>query len=187
MYKHDTPLLEWHDLPAALGLLTRFPVIVDGKRAAARGAAAAWAYPLVGVILGVVLASTVPFMLLLGLAPSVIAGLLLALQVILTGAMHEDGLADAADGLWGGWTKERRLDIMKDSRIGVYGVCALMLTLFLRWMALFTIVSVGAYWVALIAVGALSRATMVVLMGVMPNARGGGLSQSVGRPREGTV
>ena len=187
MYKHDMALIDGVDLPAALGLLSRFPVIVDGTRAMDRGAASAWAYPLVGVVLGVVLAATIPPMLWIGLPGGIIAGILLAMSVIMTGAMHEDGLADSADGLWGGWGRARRLEIMKDSHVGVYGVCAIALSLLIRWLALVVIVSVGAYWVALIAVCALSRASMVVLMATMPNARDGGLSKRVGRPSGATT
>ena len=187
MYKHDTALIDRIDIPAALGLLTRLPVIVDGARATERGAASAWAYPLVGVVLGVVLAAATALMIWTGLPAGIVAGLVLAASVILTGAMHEDGLADSADGLWGGWDRARRLEIMKDSHIGVYGVCAIALSLLLRWLALVVIVSVGAYWVAFIAVGAASRASMVVLMASLPNARDGGLSRSVGRPATPTV
>ena len=185
--KDDTGFIAAIDLPAALGLLTRLPVAVDVKKATARGAAAVWAYPLVGVILGVILAALVPLLTLIGLPGGIIAALILALSVILTGAMHEDGLADTADGLWGGWERARRLEIMKDSRIGVYGVCAIALALLLRWLALVVIVSVGGYWVAFIAVGALSRAGMVALMATLPHARSDGLSQSVGRPPEAPV
>ena len=71
-----------------------------------------------------------------GLPATVSAGLLLAAQVMLSGAMHEDGLADSADGLWGAMTRERRLEIMRDSRIGSYGVLALILSVGLRWSAL---------------------------------------------------
>lgn len=187
MYKHDMRLIDGIDLPAALGLLTRLPVVVDSARAMDRGAASAWAYPLVGVILGVVMAAATALMIAIGLPAGIVAGLVLALSVIVTGAMHEDGLADSADGLWGGWDPARRLAIMKDSHIGVYGVCAVALSLLLRWLALAAIVSVGAYWVAFIAVGALSRTGMVVLMAGLPNARNGGLSKSVGRPAAGTV
>ncbi|MEM9787691.1 MAG: adenosylcobinamide-GDP ribazoletransferase [Pseudomonadota bacterium] len=182
LYKHDMPLFDRIDLPAALGLLTRLPVIVDGDRASARGAAAAWAYPLVGVITGVILAAAAALLGWVGLPSGIVAGLVLALSVILTGAMHEDGLADAADGLWGGWDRARRLEIMKDSHIGVYGVCAIALSLLLRWLALVVIISVGAYWVAFMAAGALSRGAMVVLMATLQNARGAGLSKNVGRP-----
>ncbi len=161
--------------------------MVDGQRAMARGAASAWAYPLVGVIVGVILAAATAIMIWTGIPSGIVAGLVLAGSVIITGAMHEDGLADSADGLWGGWDKARRLEIMKDSHIGVFGVCAIALSLLIRWLALVVIVSTGAYWVAFIAVSALSRASMVVLMGTMPNARDGGLSKSVGRPTHATV
>ncbi len=68
----------------------------------------------------------------------------LGLLAMMTGAMHEDGLADTVDGFWGGWTVQRRLEIMKDSHIGSYGVIALVLSLGLRWMALSAAVRGGA-------------------------------------------
>lgn len=187
MYKHDKALIDRIDLPAALGLLTRLPVIVDGTRAMERGAASAWAYPLVGVVVGVILAAATALLIWLGLPSGIVAGIILAGSVIITGAMHEDGLADSADGLWGGWDRTRRLAIMKDSHIGVYGVCAIALSLILRWLTMVVIISMGAYWVAFIAVGALSRAAMVGLMAALPNARSDGLSQSVGRPPSNTA
>ncbi len=187
LYKHDNALIDRVDLPAALGLLTRLPITVDGTRAMDRGAASAWAYPLVGVVLGVILASATALMLAIGIPSGIVAGLILAGAVVMTGAMHEDGLADSADGLWGGWDKTRRLEIMKDSHIGVYGVCAVALALLLRWLTLVVIISMGAYWVAFIAVGAVSRASMVAVMATLPNARTGGLSQSVGRPAQATA
>ena len=106
----------------------------------------------------------------------------MATGVILTGAMHEDGLADSADGLFGGWTVERRLEIMKDSRIGTYGMLALLLSGLARWAALTALIAAGPIWPVLIAAGALSRAPMAVMMALMPNARQGGLSASTGRP-----
>ncbi|MEO0903463.1 MAG: adenosylcobinamide-GDP ribazoletransferase [Pseudomonadota bacterium] len=187
LYKHDNALIDRVDLPAALGLLTRLPITVDSTRAMERGAASAWAYPLVGVVTGVILAAATALMIWVGIPSAIIAGLVLAGAVIITGAMHEDGLADSADGLWGGWDKVRRLEIMKDSHIGVYGVCAIGLSLLIRWVALVVIVSLGLYWVAFIAAGAVSRASMVVLMGILPNARDGGLSKTVGRPAHTTV
>jgi adenosylcobinamide-GDP ribazoletransferase len=187
LYKHDNALIDRIDLPAALGLLTRLPVVVDGPRAMDRGAASAWTYPLVGVVLGVILAAATAVMLAVGIPSGIVAGLVLAGSVVMTGAMHEDGLADSADGLWGGWNKARRLEIMKDSYIGVYGVCAIALSLLIRWLALVVIVSLGAYWVAFISAGAVSRAAMVVVMAALPNARDGGLSRNVGRPTTATM
>ncbi|MEJ8559910.1 adenosylcobinamide-GDP ribazoletransferase [Yoonia sp. GPGPB17] len=187
MYKHDNALIDRVDLPAALGLLTRLPILVDSARAMERGAASAWAYPLVGVVVGVILAAATALMLAIGIPAGIVAGLVLAGSVVMTGAMHEDGLADSADGLWGGWDKARRLEIMKDSHIGVYGVCAIALSLLIRWLALVVIVSMGAYWVAFITAGAVSRASMVVVMAALPNARDGGLSRNVGRPASATT
>lgn len=177
MSKPDKPLMLLADIPAALGLLSRLPVKTDSTR----GAAAAWAFPVVGLILGVLAALLGWVTLTLGLSASLTAGVVLALQVMMTGAMHEDGLADSVDGLWGGWNRERRLEIMKDSRIGAYGVIALVLSLILRWTALIALINVGLIFPVLIAVAALSRAPMVVMMAVMPQAREGGLSASVGR------
>jgi adenosylcobinamide-GDP ribazoletransferase len=106
-------------------------------------------------------------------------GVLLA-GAVTTGALHEDGLADTVDGFFGGWTRERRLDIMKDSHIGSYGTLALILSVLARWAALCAVLPVSIW--AVVAVAALSRAPMAVVMWALPNARGQGLSQSVGRP-----
>ena len=185
--KHDMRLMDRSDPGAALGLLTRLPVTVNTEKAMARGACAAWAYPLVGAILGAILAATASILMWLGLPTGITAALILAMGVIITGAMHEDGLADSADGLWGGWTKARRLEIMKDSHIGVYGVCAIALTLLIRWLGLLMLLSLGVHWMALIAIGALSRAAMVGVMATLPNARADGLSKDVGRPPTQTM
>lgn len=187
MTKHDThpnvtaPLAEWSDISAAIGLLTRLPVQVDMARASARGAAAAWAWPLVGVIPALLAAALGFGALACGLPGFWAAALALVGQVMITGAMHEDGLADAADGLWGGASPERRLDIMKDSHIGAYGVIALVLSLSLRAAALAVILPAQGALAALIITGLVSRVPMVALMAALPNARGRGLSQSVGR------
>jgi adenosylcobinamide-GDP ribazoletransferase len=182
MAKHDTPLIELPDILAALGLLTRLPVPVDMDRATARGAAAAWAYPLAGTVVGAIAGGVGAIALWSALPAPIAAALVLASSVLVTGAMHEDGLADGADGLWGGWDKDRRLAIMKDSHIGTYGVLALVLGVIVRWSALTVILGSGDVILPLIATAALSRAPMVVVMSLLPNARDGGLSAGVGRP-----
>lgn len=181
------PLVAAIDLPAALGLLTRLPVKVDPAQASARGAAAAWAWPLAGVAVAVIAASVAWVALALGVPPLAAAGIALAVQIAATGAMHEDGLGDSLDGLWGGMTAARRLVIMKDSQIGSYGVLGLVLALGLRWSALATLMATPYWAAALIAVAALSRAGMVALAAALPFARPGGLSASVGRPAKATV
>ncbi|MDP4031272.1 MAG: adenosylcobinamide-GDP ribazoletransferase [Pseudorhodobacter sp.] len=168
------------DIRAALGLLTRLPLPTGPQLA--RGAATAWAWPLAGAVVGALAATAATLALAIGLTPGVAAALVLATQAMLTGAMHEDGLADAADGLWGGWDKARRLAIMKDSHIGSYGVMALVLCSLGRWSALTVVLTMAGHWPVLIAVGALSRVPMAVIMATLPNARGAGLAHAVGRP-----
>jgi adenosylcobinamide-GDP ribazoletransferase len=187
MTERDTRLAMPCDILAALGLLTRLPVKVDFARAQARGARAAWAWPLAGALVGLLAGLIGLTAWALGLPPGVAAGLTLVTQVMLTGAMHEDGLADTADGLWGGYTRERRLEIMKDSAIGAYGTIALVLSLLLRFAVLSTLFATGHALLALVAAGALSRAAMGVTMSTLPNARGAGLSDSVGRPPRATA
>jgi len=182
MTKDDSWRPQAFDILASLGLLTRLPLQLDGARAQARGAAAAWAWPVAGMAVGLLGAAAGGLVLWLGVAPAAAAAIAIAAQMFATGALHEDGLADSADGLWGGWTKARRLEIMKDSRIGTYGVLALVLVTLLRWIALAGLFAAGTPWGALIAAGALSRVPMTVLMAALPNARGSGLSHSVGRP-----
>jgi adenosylcobinamide-GDP ribazoletransferase len=175
------------DIRAGLGLLTRLPVRVDPARAAARGGAAAWAWPLTGVVVGLIGAGAGGLAFGVGAAAPVAAALAIAAQVVVTGALHEDGLADTADGFWGGWDKARRLAIMKDSHIGTYGVLALLLVTLIRWSALTALFQTGAAWTALIVAGVLSRAPMAIVMAALPNARGSGLSQAVGRPSRGVA
>ncbi len=181
MTKSDTFRFHFRDVTAALGLLTRLPVAVDGTWATARGAASAWAYPVVGLILGVIAGVIATVCLWIGLPVTITAGLVLVATVMMTGAMHEDGLADCADGFWGGWDRARRLEIMKDSRIGTYGVAALVLGLGLRWLALSAALGTGL-WAAVLVPAIVSRAAMVWVMNALPHARDGGLSRSVGRP-----
>lgn len=169
------------DLALAFGLLTRLPLRIDSTRAGARGAAMAWAWPFVGLVVGAAGAAAGALALGVGLAPGLAAVAVVGAQVLLTGALHEDGLADTADGLWGGWDKARRLAIMKDSHIGTYGVLALLLVTLARWFALTLLLSAGD-WGAIIAAGAISRAPMAAIMAALPNARDGGLSHRVGRP-----
>lgn len=168
----------------AMGLFTRMPLPAPSDRPPL-GAAACWAWPVVGALIGAVSALIGAMMLSLGLPVQAAALVILATQAMITGALHEDGLADTADGLWGGWDKARRLEIMKDSRIGSYGVIALVLSYGARWTAIVVILSGGGavgIGVAMIAAGALSRGGLPGIMHYMGTARGDGLSVQTGRP-----
>jgi adenosylcobinamide-GDP ribazoletransferase len=171
---------EMHDIAVAFSLLTRLPVPVDHARAGARGADAAWAYPIVGAALGLIAGGLGRALLAWGISTGMAAAFVLAAQVIMTGAMHEDGLADMADGM-GGFTQERRLEIMKDSSIGAYGAMALVLALLARHAGVSDIIAADLP-LTLAALGAGSRSLMVAVMAWLPNARTGGLSAQAGRP-----
>ncbi len=165
------------DLLLAGVLLTRLPLPRLTEAQFSRGAAAVWAYPIVGAVLGMIGACVWGIAGWFGLPIHLQAGFTLSALILMTGALHEDGLADTADGLWGGHTAERRLDIMKDSRIGAYGVIALVMGIGLRWSALTL-----SGPVALIVSATLSRAVLPGMMSVVPFARSTGLAHSVGHP-----
>ncbi|MDA8747071.1 adenosylcobinamide-GDP ribazoletransferase [Litoreibacter sp.] len=172
-----------NDVLIAFALLTRLPVphanFDDGTRPAAQ---AAWAYPIVGLGVGIIAALVGWLALSLALSPQITALLVLATLTFCTGAMHEDGLADCADGFWGGHTPERRLEIMKDSQIGAYGTIALIVTFALRWSALASLITAGSLFAPLLAAAVISRSAMAYVMDILPNARISGLSHMTGRP-----
>ncbi|MGB0798186.1 MAG: adenosylcobinamide-GDP ribazoletransferase [Planktomarina sp.] len=180
MSDRDTWLPQLTDIPMALGLLTRIPITVDTAKAQERGAAHAWAYPLVGVILGCISMLIGWLAWTMGLGAMATGFCIVALTAIVTGAMHEDGLADTLDGLWGGWTPNQRLDIMKDSHIGVYGVVGLVTAIGIK-AALWGHLVQDNLW-PIIGVMAISRAAMLPIMAYLPNARKTGLSAQVGAP-----
>ncbi|MEX3014455.1 adenosylcobinamide-GDP ribazoletransferase [Gymnodinialimonas hymeniacidonis] len=165
------------DVIRAFHLLSRLP-LPGGD--AERAAASAWAWPLVGATIAALQVGLGCGLMALGVPVWAAAGLAVALGVVLTGGLHEDGLADCADGFWGGFDRDRRLEILKDSRVGSYGVLAMVFAVGLRWGLLASLLPVAP--LALIAAAMLSRAPMALLMARMPFAREGGLANHVGRP-----
>ena len=176
-----------HDIAVAFSLLTILPVPVDHDRAARRGAAACWAFPLVGAALAAGAGLLGVALMFLGVPAGIVAALVLGVLAVLTGAMHEDGLADCADGLGGGRDKGTRLAIMKDSRIGAFGAVALGVALLARWSGIEVLgMAENLFW-PLVAVGAVSRLPMVLVMFVMHPARQDGLAAGVGLPPPASV
>lgn len=176
-----TPALLVDDIAAALGFYTRLPVPHAGSRD--RGfAETQWAAPVAGAVVGLAVGLAIWLALALGLPPSLAAAAGLALGVALTGALHEDGLADTADGFGGGRTADDKLAIMRDSRVGSYGVLALGLSLLLRWAALSALAQASAADAILAAVAAhaASRAPLPALLAALPPARKDGLSAGIG-------
>ena len=140
--------------------------------------------PLAGLLLGLVPAAALIVALLLDLGPWLSAMLAVAAMVLATGALHEDGLADVADS-FGGTTRDRRLEIMRDSRIGSFGASALFLALALRIGALAEIVSRAdalAAVAAILITASLSRTAGLMPLVFLPPARRDGLSHAVGQP-----
>ena len=180
MRENDTASFWFWDPLVATALLTRLPLPRLPDAAFARQAQAVWAFPLVGLLIGLFVVAIAHVGLEIGLPVVIVAGVCLGTQIVLTGAMHEDGLADTTDGFWGGWDVDRRLEIMKDSHIGPYGVLALILSVGLRWAALGVVVAHNPWLVVAVAVA--SRMGLPMIMHLLPRVRPGGLSDSVGRP-----
>lgn len=170
------------DLRIGISFATILPVgpstpVEDGEMTRA-----SWSLPVAGLVVGLVGAAVYGIAHAVGLSPGPAAMLALASTIVVTGALHEDGLADTADGLGGGRTRERKLEIMRDSRIGTYGACALVSSMILRWSALATIAAPRSVMIALLLAHAASRAGLATFTAFVPPARPDGLSASAGQP-----
>jgi adenosylcobinamide-GDP ribazoletransferase len=175
------------DLKIAVLFATRLPLAHARAITGADVARATWALPLAGAFIGALGAAVYWLAHAAGLAPLAAAALALAATLLVTGCLHEDGLADTADGFGGGATRERKLEIMRDSRIGTFGTCALILSLLLRGAALASLADPVLVAPALIAAHAAARATMPGLMWLVPQARPDGLAADAGRPPRASV
>jgi adenosylcobinamide-GDP ribazoletransferase len=170
------------DLRIAASFVTILPVASSEPAGDGAIARATWALPVAGLVVGLAGALVYAIASRFGLTSSLAALLALAATALVTGALHEDGLADTADGLGGGRTRQRKLEIMRDSRIGTYGVCALILSFGLRWSALAAIANPWAVALALCAAHTAARAGLPAFMSQVAPARPDGLSASAGSP-----
>lgn len=171
------------DLHLAAVFLTRAPLPrlpADPPPQAGALAGSMWAFPLVGAVIGLAMALVLLAASALGLGPWVGAVLAIGAGLWLTGGLHEDGLADIADGFGGGSDRERKLEILRDSRIGSYGVLALIIALGLKVAALAEADALTAAG-ALVAAGALGRAAPPLAMLLAGPARTDGLGATAGK------
>jgi adenosylcobinamide-GDP ribazoletransferase len=169
----------------ATTVLTRLPVASREPEGAPQEgvvAASCWAFPAVGAGIGFLAAGAMMLATLFGLHNAAAALFGLVAAGLVTGAMHEDGLADTADGFGGGKTRDEKLAIMRDSRQGSYGIIALIVTIGLRAVALTTIGDPIDGALALIAAHAASRAALPPALYLMRPAREDGLGATAGRP-----
>jgi adenosylcobinamide-GDP ribazoletransferase len=170
------------DVRLSLSLATLLPLGSAKPSDNGEVARASWALPVAGLVVGLAGAIAYWAARKVGLPSDPAAVLALAATVLVTGALHEDGLADAADGLGGGKSREQKLAIMRDSRIGSYGACALILSMIVRWSALATIAEPRAVTSALLVAHVAARASLPALMWLVPPARSDGLSAGAGQP-----
>jgi adenosylcobinamide-GDP ribazoletransferase len=162
--------------------LTRMPLSMPTTIVQGHVSRALWAAPVVGSVIGAVGAVVYGLMNILHVPAFPAAALAVVATVAATGALHEDGLADVADGFGGGVTRERKLEIMRDSRIGTYGVCALLISFMLRIGVLASLGEPALVAMVLIAAHAAARAPIAAFMRLVPPARPDGMSAQAGEP-----
>lgn len=172
----------WRGLMAAAQFLTRVPIRLD--RPVPHGQVVPW-FPVVGAGIGLVVGAVAAGATEL-VGPSLGAALGIVAGLLVTGAFHEDGLADVADAFGGGWTREQRLEILKDSRHGTYGVAAMVSTILVRTVALAELATPATMVAGSVAAHALARAAAISALVVLPPAVDSGLgagATDAARPR----
>lgn len=167
------------DAALCLVFFTRLPLPVFDFRDRTL-AQAIWAAPLTGLVVAAIAALVFAVATGLGLSANSAAALTLAAAMLVTGCLHEDGLSDVVDGFGGGKSREKKLEIMRDSRIGAYGASALALSILIRWTALSDIASPASMIAALVAAHMASRGLLGAFMHLLSPARSDGLSASAG-------
>lgn len=175
----------WTDFLVAMAFLTRIPIDVaweDGTLARAFRA-----FPFAGMIIGATGGAVYWLATALGLTGLLAGFAAILVSIVLTGGLHEDGLADMSDGFGGGHTIADKLRIMRDSHIGSYGMLALVLSVGIRVSAMAAIAVPELVFATLVAAGALSRGVMPALMTALPMARSDGLAVSAGQPTNKTA
>lgn len=149
---------QWRLFVIATIFLTRIPLKLSGTVSESEISNASRYFPLVGLLIGTIASLTLLlFSVVLPVEISVLLSLVVSLFI--TGCFHEDGLADTADGFGGGWDADKKLAIMKDSRLGTYGVSALTVALGLKYVCLFWLaeLSLELAVIALLTAHTLSR------------------------------
>jgi adenosylcobinamide-GDP ribazoletransferase len=178
---------DWGDGPRRLGELllaarffTRVPLPQQAGEAGPL-ARAAWAFPIIGAAVGLVCGIVALVGDKVGLPPLAAALIAVGAGVLVTGGLHEDGLADTADGLGGGADRDAKLAIMRDGRSGPYAVLALIIAVGLRAAAVAALPA-GAAIAAFIAAHAVGRGGLAAVMFLLRPARNEGLGAEAGRP-----
>ena len=181
------------DFYFCLGFFTRLPFLSVASKSEPHSLAdfprAVRMLPVAGGLVGSIAAFVMGMASGLGFPPLLAAPLAICALVLLSGALHEDGLADCADGFSYGATRERKLEIMRDSRIGTFGAVALVLSLYLRAASLALIAdkSLGLAAAVLIGAAALSRAASLMPLALLPPAREDGAGFAARTPERAAL
>lgn len=163
----DRVTYQWELFALAMGFFSRLPMPKNTPYSSERMNRSGRYFSTVGLLLGVLCGGV--FLLLDTVLPSAVAiFLMMSFSLMLTGAFHEDGLTDMADGIGGGMTLERRLTIMKDSRIGTYGASALVMALLGKWVLLNELANMTNLFMAIVTSYTFSRAIAASLIFDMP-------------------
>ena len=174
------------ELLLALRFFTRLPLGAGAAPEPGALARASWAFPLVGALVGIVCAAAYAVAEVLAFPPLAAALIAIGAGAFVTGALHEDGLADTADA-WGGRDRAERLAIMRDSRSGAYAIVAIVLSVALRAAAVAALPGSGAALAAFVAAHAVARGGLPAVLYLLPAARSDGLGASAGVPELGEV
>ena len=180
----DFPERLWRlpeDTVAALSFFSRLPV--SGKADDFDLSRVAGAWPAAGLLLSLGPAAIVVLNYWLGVPPLVTAFLAVAMGIALTGALHEDGLADTFDGLGAGGGQARSLEVMRDSRLGTFGALALILTVLVKGSAIAALAGTPLHALAaFLGVAMISRALALWHWSALPPARHDGMAFAAGQP-----
>jgi adenosylcobinamide-GDP ribazoletransferase len=178
---------EWFDdFKTAVAFLTRLPMPHPDGAMPQNFVRAHRVFPVVGALIGAFVGLLCLGLRSIGVPDYAAAALALGGSALLTGALHEDGLADVIDGFGGGRTLESKLEIMRDSRLGTYGAMALLVSFAAKLSALAAIPD-GDVVPALIAAHALGRGILPVMSLNLPYARKDGLARNAGQPDAATA
>lgn len=170
------------DIYISVVFLTRLPAPGWPEAAGRKLATGMWAFPIAGVLVATIAGLVYAICDALGLPVYISSLFAVVALIITTGGLHEDGLSDLADGIWGGADPKKRLAIMSDSRIGAFGAIALIVSISGRAAAIATISQPLFVLGALVAAAAVSRAVMPALMSFGTPAKTEGLGASAGKP-----
>lgn len=173
----------WTELVLAFALLTRLPLpVIKEQVPDSQLSNRVWAFPIVGAVIGAIGGVIYLVAAAAGIPSALCAAFAIAATVLATGCFHEDGFSDFWDGVGGGRTRDAKLEIMRDSRIGAYGATALIFTFGTRWAALAALTDPAAAASALVVTHATGRGLLSLIFLTMTPARKEGLAASGERP-----